>query len=55
MDTIKSLFAPKKVKMSDIASPQPSKAATKAVDSAMKRAYKDQVRVRQSASALRTH
>jgi hypothetical protein len=55
MEMIKSLFAPKKVKMSDVASPRPSKAAVKALDSAIKRAHKDQDTIRHKATAIRAN
>lgn len=55
MDKFKSLFSPKKVTLSDVVSPKPSKAATKALDVAIKRAYKDQHTVSQKASALRAN
>lgn len=42
----------KKVTLSDIASPKPSRAANRAVRSAIKGAYKDQQQTLKKASAL---
>jgi hypothetical protein len=52
--SIKELFAPKKIKMSDIVSPTPSRAASKALDQAMKRANNDQKAVSDKAANLRS-
>lgn len=51
--SIKELFAPKKIKMSDVVSPAPSRAASKALDQAMKRASDDQKAVSAKAANLR--
>jgi hypothetical protein len=52
--SIKELFAPRKVKMSDVVSPTPSRAASKAIEQAMKRANNDQKAVSNKAADLRT-
>jgi len=52
--SIKELFAPKKVKMSDVVSPVPSRAASKVLNNAMKRANDDQKAVSNKAAALRS-
>ncbi len=45
METIRSFFKPKKVELSDIASPKPSKAATRVLNGALKRAHDEQQEV----------
>lgn len=52
--SIKELFAPKKIKMSDVVSPTPSRAASKVLDQAMKRANDDQKIVIHKAAHLRS-
>ena len=52
---MKSLFKSKKVELSDVASPRPSKAATKAINGALKRAYEDQKSITRKAHALRSN
>lgn len=53
METLKSLFKPKKVELSDIASPKPSKAATRVLNGALKRAYDEQQLVLRKAGDVR--
>jgi len=45
----------KKVQLSDIASPQPSRAAARVLNGAMKRAHADQMSLSRRAQALRTN
>ncbi|MEI9913942.1 MAG: hypothetical protein WDN66_02980 [Candidatus Saccharibacteria bacterium] len=52
---IKSIIKPKKVALSDVASPKPSRAATRAISGAIKRAYLDQKTVSQEAHSLRSN
>lgn len=52
--SIKELFAPKKVKMSEVVSPTPSRAASKVLNQAMKRASNDQKALSSKAATLRT-
>ena len=55
MDKITKFFTRnKKVSLSDIASPRPSRAANRAVKEALKRAHDDQEMVSRQAKALRT-
>ena len=51
---ITKLHMRKKVELRDVASPKPSRAAKRAVDSALKRAYKDQLEVTKKATLLRS-
>jgi hypothetical protein len=51
--SIRELFTPKKIKMSDVVAPTPSRAASKVLDQAMKRANNDQKALSQKAAALR--
>ncbi|MCL4357322.1 hypothetical protein M1512_00265 [Patescibacteria group bacterium] len=44
----------KRVELRDVASPKPSRAAKRAVDSALRRAYKDQLEVTRKATLLRS-
>ncbi len=52
--SIKELFAPKKIKISDVVSPTPSRAASRVLEQAMKRASNDQKAVSDKAAGLRT-
>jgi hypothetical protein len=52
--TFKELFTPKKVKMSEVVSPTPTRAASRALDQAMKRANNDQKAVSEKAANLRS-
>lgn len=49
---VNKLFTPKKVSLSDIASPNPSWAARRAVKRALKYAYEEQQRTLEKARAL---
>ena len=53
-EAIKSILKPKKVQLSDVASPKPSRAAARALNGAMKRAYADQQSLSQKAHVLRS-
>jgi hypothetical protein len=53
MKSLKSIVKPKKVALSDVASPKPSRAATRVINDALKRAYADQKSVSRQATALR--
>ena len=54
MDKIaKKIFSKKKVTLSDVASPKPSRAASRVVRGALKRAHEDQVVVSRRAQELR--
>ena len=46
-------FSQKKVSLSDVAAPKPSRAATRVIDGAMKRAYQDQQKTIRRAESLR--
>jgi hypothetical protein len=50
---IKKILAPKKVQLSDVASPKPSKAATRVLNGALKKAYQDQRAISRRAAVLR--
>ena len=52
---MKSIFKPKKVELSDVASPKPSRAATRVLNGAIKRAYADQQAVSRKAELLRSN
>jgi hypothetical protein len=54
-EAMKSIFKSKKVELSDVASPKPSRAATRAINGALKRAYADQRAVSRKAHALRSN
>ena len=54
MKKLRSLIRPKKVALSDVASPKPSRAATRVINGALKRAYADQKTISQQAQALRS-
>ena len=49
-----AIFRPKKVQLKDIVSPKPSRAATKVLDGAVKRAYEDQQLTIRKAQAIRS-
>jgi hypothetical protein len=51
---MKSIFKSKKVELSDVASPKPSRAATRVLNGALKRAYDDQKAVSRKAEAIRS-
>lgn len=51
---MKSIFKPKKVELSDVASPKPSRAATRVLNGALKRAYDDQKAISRKAEAIRS-
>lgn len=53
--TIKTILRPKKVELRDVASPKPSRAATKVLNGALKRAYADQQAVSRKAEVLRSN
>jgi hypothetical protein len=53
MDRITKIFAKKKVTLSDIAAPRPSRAADRVLKNALTRAHKDQERVSRKAQELR--
>lgn len=53
MKHLKSIVKPKKVALSDVASPKPSRSAARVLNSALKRAYADQKTVSQRASVMR--
>lgn len=56
MGRISKLFTKsKKVTLSDVASPKPSRAASRAVKSALVRAHKDQQNISKRAQALRAN
>lgn len=54
-ETIRSVFKPKKVALSDIASPKPSRAATRVLNGALKKAHKDQQMVLRKAASLHSN
>lgn len=53
MEKITKFFTKKKVTLSDVASPKPSRAASRAVKGALVRAHKDQLKVTRRARELR--
>ncbi len=54
-EAFKSIFRAKKVQLSDIASPKPSRAAARVLNGAMKRAHADQISLSRRAQALRSN
>ena len=52
---LKTIFKPKKVELSDVAAPKPSKAASRVLDGAVKRAYEDQESTSRKAQAIRAN
>jgi hypothetical protein len=53
MEKISKLFGKKKVTLSDVASPNPSRAASRALNGAISRAHADQQSVSKKARTLR--
>ena len=53
MKNFKSMMKPRKVALSDVASPKPSRAAARVINDALKRAYADQKTVSLQATAIR--
>lgn len=51
---IRKIIRPKKVELRDVASPSPSRAATRVIDGAVKQAYHDQQLTTRKAEALRS-
>lgn len=52
--TLKALLKPKKVELRDVASPKPSRAATRVLNDAVKQAYSDQQLTMKKAQAIRS-
>ena len=52
---LKSIIKPKKVELKDVASPRPSRAALHVLNSALKRAYKDQKTLSKQAEFIRSN
>ncbi len=50
----RTILPTKKVQLSDVASPKPSRSATRVLTGALERAHKDQEAVTRKAEALRT-
>lgn len=50
---ISTVLRPKKVELRDVASPTPSRAASRAIDGAIKRAHSDQQSVSRKAQLIR--
>ncbi|MGI9027945.1 MAG: hypothetical protein ACR2FM_03860 [Candidatus Saccharimonadales bacterium] len=52
---IRKIIKPKKVELRDVASPTPSRAATRVLNDAVKQAYQDQQLTTRKADALRSN
>ncbi len=53
--TLRKIIKPKKVELLDVASPKPSRAASRVLNDALEQAYRDQQTTSRKAAAIRSN